>query len=408
MSFSVAAGATSSAARSVRNNSNNNNLGATTCTTTTTTTTATAASRNVSDMVAPDPPADLRPVYDTDNAARLALLLKTPTRMNYVSPDTVKASIQRDPNGFDSVTRGALWQEETVWVENGRLQPFQLHTSGFELVVEQQQQQQQEEENLAGAVPTDIDFLSKDDVLDRYYPHCEQLLERHLEGKVRVWAFDHNVRKQQQQQGETTQKPLGLVHGDYTTVSGPRRLQLLAEPPRINDVWRERLSSNNSSSTQQQEQQQQQPLLDPVVVQECLDGTRRYALINIWRNIDTEHPVLSLPLGCVDARTHSAEDLRVLEVHYKDRIGENFLVCPAEAHRWVYFPEMVYSECLLIKQWDSAGDFAQTKDRDDALFSSTFSIHSAFQDPTTPADAPSRQSIEVRCVAIWEPDDERS
>jgi hypothetical protein len=289
----------------------------------------------------------------------------------------VKATLKRNPEGFDSSTWGAVWQEHAVWVENGRGKHFALHSNGFELV---------EHDPIC---KKDIDFLSKDDVLDNYYPHCEQLLERHLgSSTVKVRAFDHNVRKQV---GET-QKPLGLVHGDYTIVSGPRRLQLLGEPPKINDVWRERLGT--------------EPLVDTCIVQECIQGKRRYALINVWRNIDPENPVQAMPLGCIDAKTHSADDLRVLELQYQDRIGENFIVCPSETHRWVYFPEMVYEEALLIKQWDSAGDFAQTKECDHQL--STFSIHSAFQDPTTPTTAPPRQSIEVRCVAIWEPDDENS
>jgi hypothetical protein len=371
--------------------------------------------KGVQDMVAPKPPPDLQPEFAHQT------LLRVPSRMNYVDRSTVKAVIQRDPNGFDSPTHGAVWREETVWVENGRLGEFKLHPNGFELAVE--------------PVAKDINFLSKDDVLDRYYPHCQEILERSLRlcsrpsgtstttvtpNNVRVWAFDHNVRTQSDQP-QSTQKPLGLVHGDYTTVSGPRRLQLLAEPPKINDVWRDRLTDNT-----------QQPLLllDPTMVQECLDGKRRFALVNVWRNIDVDHSVASMPLACVDALTVEPRDLRVLEVHYQDRIGENFLVCPgttgdestasSEApsqvaatsdsssgpqhprHRWVYFPGMVYDECMFIKQWDSAGDYAQSQDRDRTI--STFAIHSAFQDPTTPHDARPRQSIEVRCIAIWDPE----
>jgi hypothetical protein len=341
---------------------------------------ASTQAKSVAHMIAPEPPADWQAVYDDSNK-----LLKTFTTMNYVSPATVKATLKRNPDGFDSSTYGAAWQEHAVWVENGRGKHFALHRNGFELVDHDPIRSKK-----------DIDFLSKDDVLDNYYPHCEQLLERYLgnsSSAVKVKAFDHNVRKQV---GETVQKPAGVVHGDYTSVSGPRRLQLLGEPPKINDVWRERLGA------------EQQPLVDPSIVQECIQGKRRYALINVWRNIDPENPVQAMPLGCIDATTHSDKDLRVLELQYQDRIGENYIVCPSESHRWVYFPEMVYEEALLIKQWDSAGDFAQTKERSDDQLLSTFAIHSAFQDPTTPTTAPPRQSIEVRCVAIWEPDDESS
>jgi hypothetical protein len=123
--------------------------------------------------------------------------------------------------------------------------------------------------------------------------------------------------------------------------------------------------------------------------------------------------VQSLPLACMDSQTlHDAKnDLRVLEIHYQDRIGENFLVCPSNKHRWIYYPEMTYNEALLIKQWDSAGDLALKDDRDDDDDNnriSTFSIHSAFLDPCSPlTSAPPRQSIEVRCVAVWNPKDEQ-
>ena len=358
-------------------------------------------SKSIRDLVAPDPPPGLHPVYEEpymyDSLQKTTLLIKTPTRLNYVAPETVRATVKRDPSGYDSETTGAIWQEQTVWVENGRRRRprYKLDPNGFELVPND-------------PVSREIDFTSKDEVLDNYYPHCEQLLERYLMGSsttaaqqhVTVKAFDHNVRKQLPADGETIMKPLGLVHGDYTATSAPRRIQLLAEPPRINDVRRETT-----------------PLLDPSIVAECLAGKRRFALINVWRNIDPDHPVQSFPLACMDAQTYTRDDLRVLELHYEDRIGENFLACPADAtgdrpqHRWIYFPEMHYDEALLIKQWDSLGGLARDKesagddddDDDDDTGIATMSIHSAFLDPCTTETAPPRQSIEVRCVAIWEP-----
>lgn len=57
-------------------------------------------------------------------------------------------------------------------------------------------------------------------------------------------------------------------------------------------------------------------------------------------------------------------------------------------------------EALLLKQWDSCGDFAQGKAIDSAL--STMTVHSAFMDPTPQQDAAPRESVEVRCVVIWD------
>ena len=60
---------------------------------------------------------------------------------------------------------------------------------------------------------------------------------------------------------------------------------------------------------------------------------------------------------------------------------------------------MVASEAMLIKQWDSHGNIAQGANTD-SDGTSTFSLHSAFSDPSCPANAPGRQSIEVRLVVI--------
>eukprot|EP00542_Grammatophora_oceanica_P001799 CAMPEP_0194063520 /NCGR_PEP_ID=MMETSP0009_2-20130614/80592_1 /TAXON_ID=210454 /ORGANISM="Grammatophora oceanica, Strain CCMP 410" /LENGTH=57 /DNA_ID=CAMNT_0038715675 /DNA_START=84 /DNA_END=254 /DNA_ORIENTATION=- len=57
---------------------------------------------------------------------------------------------------------------------------------------------------------------------------------------------------------------------------------------------------------------------------------------------------------------------------------------------------MTHHEVMLLKQWDSHGSHAPP-----SSVPSLFTIHSAFLDPSSPADAPPRQSIEVRCVVIW-------
>ena len=68
--------------------------------------------------------------------------------------------------------------------------------------------------------------------------------------------------------------------------------------------------------------------------------------------------------------------------------------------------ERLLDEALLIKQWDSAGPFARSNgkhgDAQDADAPCTFSFHSAFEDPSTPDNAPERWSIEVRCLVIYD------
>ena len=70
-----------------------------------------------------------------------------------------------------------------------------------------------------------------------------------------------------------------------------------------------------------------------------------------------------------------------------------------------YFPALTKDEAVLIKCWDSRGrDFAaqHTLDAGAPTVPATFSLHSGFDDPATRADAPDRESIEVRTVAFFD------
>ena len=120
----------------------------------------------------------------------------------------------------------------------------------------------------------------------------------------------------------------------------------------------------------------------------------------------TAEPVATHPLALCDAQTVTPEDLVVFEIHYPDRIGENYFARYSARHAMYYYPQMTRDEALLIKQWDSAGPLARSDgrvgDADDPLAPCTFSFHSAFVDPAAPADAPDRWSIEVRCLVIYD------
>mmetsp|Transcript_15365 Transcript_15365/g.32034 ORF Transcript_15365/g.32034 Transcript_15365/m.32034 type:complete len:203 (-) Transcript_15365:39-647(-) len=182
-------------------------------------------------------------------------------------------------------------------------------------------------------------------------------------------------------QGGSTavQPPAQLVHNDYTLTSGPARLKQLAALPGVNDVTK-RI-------------QGEVPLLTQQEVELALSS--RFAIVNVWRNI-REEPVRVLPLACCDARSVAAEDLCVFEIHYADRVGENYFAAHAPRHSWYYYPDMTRDEALLIKQWDSRGALVTGSG-----MSSTFSLHTAFHDPSTPAGSPDRESIELRFLCIF-------
>ncbi len=193
--------------------------------------------------------------------------------------------------------------------------------------------------------------------------------------------------------GQQVQGPIHFVHGDYTLTSAPQRLRDLANPPGVNDTLRSILGAGKS-------------LLDQNLVSRTLDEGRRFAIINVWRNI-ADTPVMRDPLALCDGQSMAADDLVVFELHYHDRIGENYFAKYSPSHEWWYYPLMTRDEVVLIKQWDSAGRLAQSggvhADSSGVVdVPCTFSFHTAFSDPNTPVDAPDRQSIEVRCIVFFD------
>ena len=320
--------------------------------------------------------------------------------LNYCDDHVQEMHTRRDLGGTDSALEGASWIAPRVFLTNARLAERAkiptLNQNGFQLI-----------ENIIPKEKSNpIDFTNQQEVTERYYPLCESLLKGVFAGQENdkapalVRAFDHNLRvsgsKCHDAEGNTVlQQPIGVVHNDYTHVSAPRRLEQLGQPPKANDALKSFLGD--------------QSLLDPTMVQEVLDRKRRFCFVNVWRNMDTLESVQQFPLACASADTVSMEDLLTFSIIYADRIGENYFSRFSKNHQWNYFPQMKHSEALLIKQWDSHGTLALQKETSsrsngDASqpFCSTFSLHSAFQDPTSAKDAPPRKSIEVRCVLIWD------
>lgn len=313
---------------------------------------------------------------------------------NYLSPETEsslyrngKVLTRRDKDGSDGGVVGVTQEPCTVEVQDARLltgaAAKTCEANGFELL------------NAQLADET-LDFLNHEAVLKHYYGECEELVAASTGGQA--FAFDHNVRsalgknsKQRVQGGQQVQGPAKIVHGDYTLVSAPQRLKDLAGPPNVNDTLRSILPAGQS-------------LVSPAQVEQALAPGGRFAIINVWRSIAPE-PVQINPLAMCDSQSVAPDDLVTFEIHYHDRVGENYFAKPNPAHQFYFFPEMTREEPMLLKQWDSAGPLAQTDgaqgDGSAPGAPCTFSFHSAFDDLTAPPDAPDRLSIEVRCLVIY-------
>ena len=235
-----------------------------------------------------------------------------------------------------------------------------------------------------------IDYYDEQAVLKVYYDECARVVKERT-GAQHVLAFDHNIRSREKAKaklmlngGNQVQGPAGGTHADYSVTSAPNRVRNLAKPLGINDTLRGLYGDG--------------PVVDEGQLDELL--SERFQFINVWRNI-SETPVHKTPLGVLDARSCPLDDIITYEVHYADRVGENYLVSHSDAHRWLYFPRMTRDEAMLIKCWDSGGeDFCDHHDMPN-LSRSTFCFHCAFEDESDPKDAPERESIEVRTIAFF-------
>ena len=289
---------------------------------------------------------------------------------------------RRNADGSDSGGTGVKVDSCEVSIADARIEGATCESNGFELVDK----------------PNDTtrDFYDHAAVLNGYYDECAEIV-REITGASFVAAFDHNIRsalgkgaQRRIKGGQEVQGPAYMTHGDYTLTSAPQRLLDLTKPSSTNDTLRELLGD--------------EPLLTKDTAEAVLAGETRYAIINLWRSIG-ETPVVTDALALCDGRSVVPEDLVVFEIHYADRIGENYFALPSEDHRWLTYPAMNRNEALLIKQWDSAGTLAQSSgEHGDGSKNApcTFSFHTAFTAPKLDPKAPRRESIEVRCVVLYD------
>ncbi len=199
------------------------------------------------------------------------------------------------------------------------------------------------------------DLYDDDAVRAVYYPEIERLLKAVM-GASKVVVFDHTRRADDggEPGARAERAPVRLVHNDYTERSGPQRVR---------------------------------DLLDADEAEARLE--RRFAEMNVWQPI--RGPVRRSPLALADAQSLAPGDLVAVDLVYAERTGEIYHGPYNPDYRWYYFPDLEAHEAVLIKCYDSAKDGR-----------ARFSLHTAFDDPTTPADAPPRESIETRALVFFE------
>jgi hypothetical protein len=198
------------------------------------------------------------------------------------------------------------------------------------------------------------DFWDEEELRRVYYPEAERVIIE-ATGASKVFIFDHTLRRRVRgapdRAANMPRQPATGVHVDHTAKSGPQR---------VRDFFGDE-------------------------AEELLRG--RVQVINLWRPI--RGPLRDAPLAVCDARTVVPGDLVPSDLVYPNRVGETYAVTYNPEHRWFYLPEMQPDEALLLKCFDSKTDGR-----------ARFLPHTAFEDPTAPADALPRESIELRTLVF--------
>jgi len=261
--------------------------------------------------------------------------------LNYLAPDSEKPAnyMYRPPEGVPVSTGTYVKHMMPIYNARAIVGQLSLDKQGFALVHQH------------SAVRS---FYDDQEVKTVYYPEVARLVKE-ATGALKVHVFDHNVRNRaMMERGEKeVSGPVRVAHNDYTLKSAPQRVRDLL----------------------------------PLEADSLLKN--RFAVINVWRPI--HGPVRESPLAVCDAASMIQRDFVPQNLIYRDRVGEVYSVSYSANHRWFYFPQMQPDEVLLLKCYDS--DPNRTR----------FTAHTAFADPTSPPDAPPRESIEARTLSFSRP-----
>jgi hypothetical protein len=276
-------------------------------------------------------------------------------QLNYFTPPADGSKPYTNINAdLTSGQRATNWARKphTIEIENirGKEGEYALDTAGFQYF------------KRAAKHTT---FESDEAVEREYYPESVELIKE-VTGASRVVLFDHTIRRRRPGEiDDSPQKrqPVPLVHVDQTPASSEARVHRHLPEADVPSLL-----------------------------------SKRYQIINLWRPI--HHVALDHPLTLCDYRSTSGlrdgkgDDFVPNDLIYPDRKGETFSVKFNEGHRWKYLRGMQPDEFVLIKCFDSEA----VKDPSIAALTP----HTAFDDPTTPADAPLRESIELRALVFYD------
>lgn len=270
--------------------------------------------------------------------------------LNYLV-DTSETPVFRQTDSNDSIVSVQGKREpRSVTISNGRLRAdaFSLDVEGFAF---------------AEQVTQVSDFNDDDQLADIYAPEIEKLIAAAAGAREAV-VFDHTRRSTLASHREKygSRDPVPAPHSDYDDASAVQRMR-----DKFGDAAEERLKG-------------------------------RFAIVNAWRSMSGT--IEQWPLTACDARTIDVEMLISTRREAPIRPEPSFEYARPSAtrhaaydanNRWYWFPRMTRDEVLLFKNYDTLTDGT-----------ARFALHSAFEDPTAPADPAPRETIETRAFVFYD------
>jgi hypothetical protein len=238
-----------------------------------------------------------------------------------------------------------------VLIANARPLTTQLDREGFVLISH-------------ASTVADFDRIQEDPAVDQVYIEEMTGLLAQLTGASRVFMLGGGKKRFGEQATDklaplANAKPARYPHADNTDESAKGLVELIAQF--VDDL--------------------------------DLQNVSRYALYNMWRCVSP--PPQDIPLAVCDARTVSSGDEVTVTAVTTERLGGDirhdttgYRFSPS--HRWHYFSDMTPDEVLVFKAHDTDPARARRVP------------HTAFDDPTCPPGTPTRASVEMRGLALFD------
>ena len=128
----------------------------------------------------------------------------------------------------------------------------------------------------------------------------------------------------------------------------------------------------------------------------------RYAVLAAWRYLGPSDKCRASHLAVLDHNSVQSEDLVRLSLMANGCVGGNYRLSSnieANRHQWYYYPDMTRQEALLFTLYDSNHPSKDTTFKETPIATC---IHSAFPDPNPPPNEPTRRSMDVRFLLVWD------